>query len=77
MEKVEIPVQIVNTRVAKFDEGREMLVIEGLSEVGIFEQYVKIEFKEKIDLDSESEYTLVFEPTKQKNKIGFKVVDIE
>jgi len=74
--RVEIPVQIVNTRIAKFDEGRSMLVIEGLSVVGIFEQYVNIDLKDKIEDELPANHTLVFEPKKQKNKIGFSVVDI-
>lgn len=76
MEKtlIEVPVQIVTTRDEKIEK-REFFVVEGLSEVGVFTQWLPAELKEKFE-DDVQEYVLVFEPRKEKNKIGFRVVDL-
>ena len=71
-----IPVQIVNKRSVSFEDNRTMTVIEGLSEVGIFEQYVSDKLGKKVADDFPRNYELVFEPAKSKNKLVFKITDI-
>lgn len=73
--QVKVPVQIVSYKERKIEE-RDYIVIEGVSEIGIFEQWVKAELSEKISEDH-ANYNLIFEPRKVKSKIGWSIVDIE
>lgn len=73
--QIVVPVQIAKVRDEKIKDS-EFFVVEGISEVGVFVQWLPASCKENYDED-ETEYNLVFELKKDKDKHGLRVVDLQ
>jgi len=71
---IEVPVTIAKTSINTIEK-RDYFVVEGISEIGVFVQYLPIELKDEYDEDV-AEYVMLFELKKDKNKHGLRVVGL-